>query len=221
MDLLTTLTWIGAAITLIGTTRYIIGILKDGTKPRLASWIAWLTSNGVLTIVAFMDGAYLPALFNALAVVGNIGVLIAASRQKAGRRPSGTTDWLCLSAALACLVLMISFPEIAVFGAIMAMAANLIATWPTIIHAWQKPFEETWHLFLANISACTLAMIGVVGSVGWELALIAGPLVTMSGNFILIFITLGRRYAPSVLAELEKDVAELSGPRLDLDSSAE
>jgi hypothetical protein len=210
MDLVSLLAWVGASISLIGTGRYIAGILHDGTQPRLASWIAWLAANIVLAVVAVLAGAYLAAIFNSLAALGNGGVLVAAAIKRAGVRPTGQSDWGCLSAAGVCLVVILVFPHLSLLGALLAMSANIIATWPTAQNAWGRPFAETWHLFAANAGASLLGLISVAASTGnLKFTVIAGPLIAMIGNLALTIITLVRRSLHQVAETIQEEMAEI------------
>lgn len=220
MHLITYIAWLGAAISMYGTARYIIGIVKDGTRPRLASWIAWFIANTAMMFMAFINGAHDAALFDALSAAGNAGVLIAAAAKRAGQRPSGTTDWTCLVVAGTCSLVNASFPELAVVGTAIAMFANLVATWPTMSHAWQEPFAETWQLFAANAGASLLGVIGVGASGGFKLTTIAGPLVAMVGNIALTSITLGRRYPGRIQEEIAVVQAEVAEEIAEIEEGA-
>lgn len=207
--MMASLAWIGAGVSLIGTGRYIAGIVKDGTRPRLASWIAWFVANGVLAAVAYKSGAHLAAVFNALSCLGNAGVLLVSGIKRAGERPAGQSDWACLVTAALCSAVILLFPGLTMLGAVLAMAANTIATWPTMQHAWDRPFAETWQLFAANAGASLLGLVSVASVSGLRLGVIAGPLIAMLGNITLTSITLGRRYGTQIAEELEEEVLEL------------
>lgn len=209
MHVITYIAWLGAAVSMYGTVRYIIGILKDGTQPRLASWIAWFIANAAMMFMALTNGAHDAAIFDALSAAGNGGVLIASLVKRVGQKPSGASDWTCLVVAALCSVVNAALPELAMVGATIAMVANLVATWPTMSHAWQEPHAETWQLFAANAGASMLGVIGVSASGGFKLTTIAGPLVAMVGNVTLTSITLGRRYRRQITGEIAALQAEV------------
>jgi hypothetical protein len=209
MHVLDLLAWVGAAISWWGTARYIISIHRGETQPRIASWIAWGTANGVLMAVALMHGSTIAAIFNGLAALGNISVLVLCSIKRAGERPQGTTDWACLIASGACLLTILIFPHMMLADAILAMCANVIATWPTIKHAWQRPQEEAWQLFAANGGANMLGLVSVFASAGAGLSNIAGPLISMIGNGSLVAITVGRSWLTRTVHEVEEAVGEV------------
>jgi hypothetical protein len=206
MHILDLLAWIGAAISWWGTARYIASIRRGETQPRLASWIAWATANSVLMTVAILHGAIIAAIFNGLAALGNIAVLVLCGIKRAGERPQGSTDWACLIASGACLLTILIFPHMMLADAVLAMCANVIATWPTIQHAWQKPREEAWQLFAANGGANLLGLVSVFASAGAGLANIAGPLISMVGNAGLVAITVGRNWLTRTVDEVEEAV---------------
>jgi hypothetical protein len=203
-DARSSLAWFGALISLYGTVLYMIGIWKHGTRPRLASWIAWAVSNAVLMIMAVRWGAYQVAVFNAIAGAANLGVLILAARRRVGDAPKGSSDWSCLVAALGCMVVMLMLPHMGMLCALLAMMANAIATWPTIRHAWHKPHAETWQLFAANAIAASLALVSVQSP---SLQKVAGPLMATAGNITLTSVATLRR--PWVRRRTRQLVTEL------------
>lgn len=208
MQWLNVLAWVGAAISFWGTAQYIISVGRGETQPRLASWIAWGTANGVLAVVALMHGMHTAALFNAIAAMGNVGVLVMSGVKRAGTRPHGATDWTCLTVSGLCLGAIICFPRLDTVDAVLAMCANVVATWPTLRHAWQRPQEEAWQLFAANAGANALGLVSVFAAAGAGLSNIAGPLISMSGNLALVAITVGRSWLTKTVEDVEVAIEE-------------
>lgn len=212
---------VGAGISLYGAVQYFLGILGGDTRPRLASWIAWLSANSVFTAVAFLEHAYLAAIINGLAAAANAAILVISIARRQGEKPTGRTDWSCLVAASACLLMQVLFPKAQLLGAILAMAANATASWPTIVHAWHRPKEESWQFFTANIAAGGLSSAGIALTSGFGLVALAGPLMTMIGNIIMTSITVGRgwvmRAEEEVIEEIRKveELFDESSPGID------
>lgn len=209
MQILDSVACIGAVISWWGTGTYLAGIARGNTRPRLASWIAWGTANTVLTFVALLNDNTLAAAFNGLAALGNICVLVLSAYKRAGQYPNNRTDWICLAITGACLAWILLFPKAMFWAAILAMAANIAATWPTIRHAWARPHEETWQLFAANAGANALGLIGVAAAGGMGLANVAGPFISMAGNMVLVAITFGRSWFATVGKEVQAEIAEV------------
>lgn len=118
---------IGAGISLFGAFQYFRSILKGDTRPRLASWTAWGVANAVFAVVAFLQGSNLAAVLNGIAALVNLAIICASVIRKQGEKPTGTSDWSCLIAALCCLGVLAVFPDNKTLGAFMAMAANRLS----------------------------------------------------------------------------------------------
>ncbi|WP_330232823.1 hypothetical protein OHA40_10300 [Nocardia sp. NBC_00508] len=182
---------LSVGISLYGAIAYLAGILEGDTRPRIASWAAWCTANTVFAVVAYLEGAHLAASINAAAAAMNAAVIAVGITRGSGLRPGDNIDWACLISSIACVMVTVEVPEKA-FGALFAVCANLIATVPTLRHAWFKPHEETWQMFAANAFAGGLGLLGVLMVSGFEFASIAGPLISAAGNVGLVALTVGR-----------------------------
>lgn len=213
--------WIGAAFGLWGTIQCGIEVNRGEVRPRLASWIAWGTSNAVFCVLAIMHGNFLSAGFNGIAAAGNFGILLLCAYRRVGLRPRGTTDFVCLVLTCLCLAVVV-MAQGATYVAYVAMTANIVATWPTMKHAWQKPHEEPWRMFAANSGANALGLTGVLLSPNASMAVIAGPLISMLGNLSLVGITVGRTWIANFLTKEEQRVAEeVADMRAELDVELE
>lgn len=168
----------------------------------MASWAAWCTANTVFAIVAFGEGSAVAAGINIASALGNALIIGASIRQGVSLKPGDTTDWTCLVASVVCVLVVLVVPENKLFVAFLAMTANIIATVPTLRHAWIMPHEETWQLFAANGFASLLGYVGVVLVSGFEIAAMAGPLIATIGNLTLVSITVGRQYITRVSGEM-------------------
>ncbi|MEV5836971.1 hypothetical protein [Nocardia sp. NPDC052112] len=182
---------VSVGISLYGVVAYLVGIMDGGTRPRMASWVAWCTANTVFAVVAYLEGAYLAAGINAASASMNAAVIALGLRRGTSLRPSDNIDWACLLSSIACVLVTVEISE-KTFGALVAICANLIATVPTLRHAWSKPQEETWQMFAANAFAGALGVLGVLLASGYQLATVAGPLITTFGNVALVSLTVGR-----------------------------
>lgn len=172
----------------------------------MASWVAWLTANTVFTIVAFHEGSYLATTIDGIAAAANVLVIIASIKQKVSPKPGDFIDWLCLCTSVACIAVVVIVPQNKTLGAVLAMLANVVATIPTLRHAWTQPSEETWQLFAANAFAAGLGVGGIVLITGFNLVSVAGPLIAMIGNTMLVMITAGRGWITRVEGEIVEDI---------------
>ena len=209
---------LGAGISFFGVFQYFKGVLFNGTKPRMASWVAWFTANMVFSIVALQEGALLAVGINIAAALGNALIIGASMRRGVALKPSDSTDWWCLGASLVCVVVVVLLPDSRALTAVFAIAANVIATIPTLRHAWTLPHEETWQLFAANGLASLSGYVGVVLVSGLDIAVTAGPLVAIMGNVALASITIGRQYRVASIVTMEIEQLKVSVvPRQDIE----
>ena len=89
------------------------------------------------------------------------------------------------------------------------MCANALATWPTVVHTWQRPREETWQLFAGNSSANILGLVSVMLGGGFHLATAAGPLMGTIGSTSLLVIAMGRGWLTRAEQVVESEVQQL------------
>lgn len=210
---------VGAGISLFGIVQYLNGILRHGTQPRMASWVAWLTANTVFSVVAFHNGSYLAMTINAIAALTNLLVILASLKQRVPIKPGDSIDWSCLMMSIICIVIAVAIPSDKMLGALLAMAANIVATIPTLRHAWIRPNEETWQLFAANTFANSLSLMSILIVSGFEFASVAGPLMAVIGNGSLVMITVGRSWMTSVEEEIVEDLRIVEDTLLHPDDS--
>jgi hypothetical protein len=211
---------IGAGISFLGVFRYFKGVLYDGTRPRMASWVAWCTANTAFAIGAFSEGSMVAVGIDIASVLGNMLVIGASVRRGVGIKPGDTADWACLIAAVICVLVMLIVPDNKLLSALLAMAANIIATVPTLRHAWSMPHEETWQLFAANGFASLLGCTSIVLVSGFEIVSTAGPLIATIGNVALVSMTVGRQYVMRASGEIVAGVEKFEEtilPRSDLE----
>ncbi|WP_330252699.1 hypothetical protein OG874_42730 [Nocardia sp. NBC_00565] len=190
-NLSSSVAFISVGISMYGVVAYLAGILDGDTRPRFASWAAWCTANTVFAVVAYLEGAHLAAGINAAAAIMNAAVIAVAIMRGVSLRPGDAIDVACLLSSIACVLVTVGVTEKA-FGALLAVCANVIATIPTLRHAWSKPQEETWQMFAANAFAGFLGVFGVLLASGYQFSSVAGPLITMVGNVGLVALTVGR-----------------------------
>ncbi|MFX0581364.1 hypothetical protein [Nocardia nepalensis] len=145
----------------------------------------------MFAVVAYLEGAHLAAGINAAAAAMNAAVIVVGITRRVGVRPDDSIDWACLISSIACVMVTVGVSEKA-FGALFAICANVIATIPTLRHAWFTPHEETWQMFAANALAGGLGLLGVLLVTGFEFASVAGPLISTTGNVGLVALTIGR-----------------------------
>lgn len=178
---------IGSLITIASVVPYLIDIARGKTKPNLVSWITWTLLTAIATVAEFSAGEYFTAIFTAAAVVETGSVVVFGLAKKAYVRYE-TFDVVCQIAALVGIVLWQVFdsPLIGILGAVII---DFIGALPTVRHAWQKPFEETWQTY----ALCFIgAIFGLLALSSFTWASLAYPLYLALINFLTVSVILLR-----------------------------
>jgi hypothetical protein len=133
-----------SVVTLSATVPYILDILKKKTKPRVVSWFTWFLLTGISAAASFSAHQYPAAILSTTASIECLAIVFLGL--KYGNKDFTKFDISCQIAAVVGLFLWWIFnsPAIAIIAAIVI---DLVASLPTLKHAWERPQEETWITF--------------------------------------------------------------------------
>lgn len=179
---------VGSLITIASVVPYLIDIVKGTTKPNLVSWITWTLLTAIATVAEIAAGEWFTAIFTGAAVIETGSVVVFGLIKKAYVRYT-TFDVVCQVAALSGIVLWQIFdsPIIGILGAVII---DFIGALPTVRHAWQKPFEETWQTYALCFVGAVFGVLAL-SSFTWES--LSYPLYLVAINALVTAILLGRR----------------------------
>ncbi len=186
MDIETLFIIISSLLTVACTLPYIIDVLRQKTKPRIVSWLNWSLLSAIAGAASFSDHQYAAAVLSFSATIETMIVVILG--WKYGDRTIAKFDIYCQIAALIGLMLWFVFnsPALAV---ISSVGIDLVATLPTLKHAWEKPHEETTITFaLAGVAA----VFTVAAAKEARITSLANPIYLIFINFLLAGILIGR-----------------------------
>lgn len=188
-------------ITITAAIPYIIEIVRGKAKPRIVSWFTWSLITAIASAASFADHQYPAAILSLCAAIETMIVVVLGLKH--GDRKFEMIDIICQLGALVGVVLWLVFdsPAIAV---IATVAIDLVGCIPTLIHAWRRPYEETWLTFLLSAVGGGLTLL-VAGS--WKVTAIAYPIYIFLINLVIAaFILIRLKYAvagePAELREL-------------------
>ena len=153
---------LGSLISAAGTIPYVLETVKGKTKPRIVTWLTWSLLTAIAGFAALFDGQPGSAMFALMGTAATGSVVVTGL--KYGDRTFTKLDVACMGIVLAGLVLWLRLhsPVIAIWAAIVV---DFIGFVPTLIHAWQKPHEETMSTF-ALVGTGGLITAGTVISGG-------------------------------------------------------
>jgi hypothetical protein len=158
--------FLGAALSIVGSGKYIIDTIKGRTKPNRVTWLIWAMSPIIGTIAAVSDGVSWAILPTFMAGFGPLLVFIASFFNKKSYWKLGRGDYLCGAMAIAALVLwsMTKDPNIAILFSILA---DLFAAIPTLVKSWRHPETETG---LTYVLSMFCQITGFIAMKQWNFA---------------------------------------------------
>lgn len=179
----------GATLTAVSTIPYLVGITKGTLKPKLVSWFTWFLLSILLTGAAITEGHTPSAIMSSVAALCTGIVVVLGLRH--GSRSLDRLDILCLSGAMAGIAiwLMLDNPALAIF---VAVAVDIIAFIPTLVHAWKAPDEESLIAFVIATVGAGLGFSAAVVSTA-SITGIAYPFYAVTFNGLMALL-LARTY---------------------------
>ncbi len=180
---------ISVVLTLASALPYIRDVIKGRTKPRVISWLNWSFLAAIAAFASFSDHQYPAAIMSFCAAIECIAVVILG--WKKGDRHLESVDYISQIGVIVALVLWWIYNSAAV-AIIAVITIDLIASLPTIKHAWQKPFEETWLTFLGSGLGAFFIILAAEEA---KITSLANPIYIALINFTIMTIILTKRKA--------------------------
>lgn len=187
MNLVVVLTALGIGLTTLAIIPYLIDTIRGNTKPRIVTWIIWIITNGIASLAAFYSREYPTALLLATVVV--LMLIIVSAGWRKGDKSIQKIDIGCFIGAIFGIILwrLLGSADISI---IILIATEIIGGLPTIIHAWEKPTEETFVTYFVTFlgSLCILITVDSFTITGF-----AYPLHMVLFNILISLIIMFRR----------------------------
>lgn len=181
------LLFFAAIISTAGALPYIIDILKNKTHPNIVSWGTWTLLNAISAAAAYGSGATETAIFSTFSAAIT-GVIVILGIKK-GVKKYTRFDVICQVAALVGIIAwqLTAQPSLAV---LIALLVNMLATLPTLRHAWNSPHAETWQAFATGFVASILTLASISD---YTFVSLAFPLHLAFNGLLLTWVILYRR----------------------------
>ena len=191
--MISALVTIGALISAAGSIPYILAVIRGTVRPRLVSWGVWAVLAGVMTVSAYLEGAMASAVMTAITFIACATVTILGWQRRTGG--VSRLDMVCLAGAALGIASLAVFKNPLVALSV-AVAVDIIAFIPTLVHAWTSPYEESLTCFALSALGGTLAVMAVLLG-GPTLAGLLYPVYSMVFNGVAaLLIVSGRSKLP-------------------------
>lgn len=161
---------------------YLRDIVRGKTKPRIVSWFTWMVLTAITGAAALSDHSYPTAIMMLIDVFCTAAVVILGWRL--GDKKFVPLDIVCQLGALVGLLLWFKTDSPAA-AVITTTVIDAIGTVPTLVHSWQKPYEETWVTFAFSAVAAVLTLIV---SNNWHVTSSLPPVYLFLVNAVLTLV---------------------------------
>lgn len=168
---------------------YVWDMLRGTTRPNIVTWGLWLLIQAIFISAQFASGASWSVVLP-LTEVFTVGIVFILALFGYGYKKYGPLDVVCLCTALAAIVLwqITTEPLVAL---VMSVAADLVASIPTLKKAYFDPASETPSAYLLVVIS---ALFAATSSTLIDIPNLIWPVYIFSLNAaVLGCILLGRR----------------------------
>ncbi len=154
----------GALIVAVSAAYYLVDVLRGRARPHQASWLVWAVI-GVLGFGTADDGGAGPGAYaaavDAIAAVATFTLSLAPRFGKPGLRRA---DVVLGGFALAAVVLWRWGPLSTGWAAVLAVACDAVALWPTLREGWLRPEFESRSSWCADVLGNGLCLTAVAST---------------------------------------------------------
>lgn len=183
------LVMIGAVVSAASAVPYIHGVTRGQVRPKLVSWLTWCLLAVLLTGAAMTAGQFSSAIMSGATVLTTGAVLLLALKK--GNRRLDRLDIICLVGAIVGLIMWLLLDN-SVVAILIAVAIDIVAFIPTLVHGWTDPEEESPVSYLMATSGASLGLSGALLA-GSSLVGVAYPLYsTVFNGVMVLLLTYGR-----------------------------
>lgn len=171
----------------IGSLSYVRDTLKGKSKPNRMTFLIWTAGPFIGVPAAIVAGAAWWALLPVfVAGLGPLAILLASFRNPAAYWKLGVLDYVCGALAVLALALWVATAN-PILAVIFSIAADALASLPTLIKSWKYPETETgftYFVALCNVVlGLALAPSRAFSQIGFLIYLfIADLLLTIGAN---------------------------------------
>jgi hypothetical protein len=181
--MLQNIVFIGGAVHLYGTWRYLQDTLFGTTKPNRVSFVLWSAAPLIGGFAALSEGASLALIPVFLAGIGPLIILIASYKNKNAYWKLRPFDYACGFFSVLALVLWFITKQ-PVVAVIFAIISDALATAPTVVKSWTHPHTETAISYTTSLFSSLTAFTAISLFTFTELAF---PVYIVISNASILF----------------------------------
>lgn len=180
-----------AAISLSGAFAYIRDMMRGKSKPNLVTWGLWAFAPLIATGAALSANSDLWATVRIfMSGFGPLLVFVAALLVSQSYWKLSKFDYLCGFMSLIALGAWVIADE-PILAILFAATADLFATIPTVLKAWEHPETETLYTYFVGLFTATIVIPAIPT---WNIENAAFQVYLMVANIVLFFVVLRGKF---------------------------
>jgi len=157
---------IAGIVDLFGTATYAVGTWRGTTKPNRVSWVLWTVVPFIAFIAQLNQGVTYQAGITCAAFLGPLLVLIASFKDRHAYWRISRFDYAC--GALSVLAILLwAITKTGNVAIALSIAADGLASIPTIIKAYHHPGTESPTAYVVGVLAAIVTLLTITN---WSFA---------------------------------------------------
>lgn len=180
---------------------YVRDTLKGPTRPHRVSWGIWAVIAVLGAGSALEGGARFGAAVSLVYVGLTVVVFILSLAPKYGKPGGEWYDWPLGLVAAATIVAWQMFELPVSIAAVVAVAADSAAAWPTLRESWRQPRSEPLRVWAADAVASAMALVAVAKP---SFAALAFPVYLFVAQSLIAGTLYARRKAADMHTEEDR-----------------
>lgn len=151
---------LGMALSLAGSASYCRAMLRGRAQPNRVSWMLWALAPLVAFAAELSEGVGLPSVLTLSVGIGPLCVFLCSFAVRTGRWRIGPVDVACGALSL-CAIAMWAISGRGTTAIALAIAADALASIPTIRKSLSAPDTEHALPYLAGVGNATITLFTI------------------------------------------------------------
>ncbi len=150
--------YLAVALSALGAFGYVRDTLRGVTSPNRVTWSLWAVEGVLGFAVEIQQHVGLASLMTLMLGLAPFAVVVASFKNPNGVWALGAFDITCGAIALVGLSFW-AFVDEPTVALVAFVAADQVASWPTVRKSWQAPTSESAGVFLLGSINCAITIL--------------------------------------------------------------
>ena len=183
---------IAVALNVIGSAGYIAETVRGNTKPNRVSWFLWALAPLIAFSAQISEGVGITSVMTFMVGFSPLAIFLASFINRNAYWQITRFDIGCGLFSLAALALW-AVTRTGNVAIVLSIAADGLATVPTLLKSWKRPETEDYRIFLYSTISAVITLLTLKS---WDFAAYGFPLYILLLGLLLTTITAFPAFRP-------------------------